>query len=153
MVTSKKKCLFCYQELNNTDFEYHEKCSKKLFGIINPPLLPYSLDDINKLAVEVVNKRLSVTGVQPKLSLSIAKDKHQNRVTISGLWGEYILKPPYNLYPHMPEIEDMTMHLASIAKIKTSEHGLIRLKSGELAYITKRFDRYKKNKIADKPAT
>ena len=40
------------------------------------------------------------------------------------------------------------MHLAELIKIKSAKHGLIRLKSGELAYITKRFDRNKGVKIA-----
>ena len=40
------------------------------------------------------------------------------------------------------------MHLASLAKIKTAKHSLIRLRSGELAYITKRFDRNRKGRIA-----
>lgn len=40
------------------------------------------------------------------------------------------------------------MHLASLVKIKTAQHCLIRLHSGELAYITKRFDRNNKDKIA-----
>ena len=48
----------------------------------------------------------------------------------------------------MPQNEDVTMHLANLVKIKTAQHCLIRLHSGELAYITKRFDRNKKDKIA-----
>lgn len=48
----------------------------------------------------------------------------------------------------MPQNEDVTMHLASLVKIKTAQHCLIKLASGELAYITKRFDRNKKEKIA-----
>ncbi len=42
----------------------------------------------------------------------------------------------------------MTIHLAEMVGIETSKHGLIRLKSGELAYLTKRFDRNKTEKIA-----
>jgi len=41
----------------------------------------------------------------------------------------------------MPEIEHLTMHLADLFKIETVPHGLIHLKSGELAYITRRIDR------------
>ena len=41
----------------------------------------------------------------------------------------------------MPEIEHLTMHLAGLFKIDTVPHGLIHLKSGELAYITRRLDR------------
>ena len=39
------------------------------------------------------------------------------------------------------------MNLAEISKIRTVEHSLIRLKSGQLAYITKRVDRNKKEKL------
>jgi serine/threonine-protein kinase HipA len=65
-----------------------------------------------------------------------------------GLWGGYILKPPTALYPQLPEVEDLSMHLAQIARIKTAPHSLIRLKSGNLAYVTKRIDRTKKGKLA-----
>lgn len=47
----------------------------------------------------------------------------------------------------MPQVEDLTMHLASVAKIKVVPHSLIRLQSGNLAYITKRLDRVKKEKL------
>jgi serine/threonine-protein kinase HipA len=45
-------------------------------------------------------------------------------------------------------VEDITMHLAAVAKIKTAPHSLIRLQSGNLAYVTKRVDRSKKGKLA-----
>jgi serine/threonine-protein kinase HipA len=63
------------------------------------------------------------------------------------MWGNFILKPPIEKYPEMPEIEDLTMHLAGLLKIKTAEHSLVRLASGEVAYITKRFDRISKGKL------
>lgn len=47
----------------------------------------------------------------------------------------------------MPGVEDLTMHLAEIAKINIVPHSLIRLKSGQLAYITKRIDRVDKQKL------
>ena len=37
------------------------------------------------------------------------------------------------------------MHMANLCKIKTVPHSLIRLKSGELAYLTKRIDRDNEN--------
>ena len=40
------------------------------------------------------------------------------------------------------------MHLAEVAGIHTAAHSLIRLSSGELAYITRRFDRQNGQKIA-----
>jgi serine/threonine-protein kinase HipA len=81
--------------------------------------------------------------------LHIDSDKDsadQKRFTIVDLWGTYILKPPTTHYLHLPEVEDLTMHLAQIAKISAVPHGLIRLKSGTLSYITKRIDRVKKEK-------
>ena len=52
-----------------------------------------------------------------------------------------MLKPPSPEYPRMPELEHATMRLASRAGIDTAPHGLVRLASGELAYIARRFDR------------
>jgi serine/threonine-protein kinase HipA len=102
------------------------------------------------LAMQVIQSQTSVTGVQPKLSLHLASAKEPNlakRFTIVGMWGGYILKPPSPNYPNMPEVEDLTMHLAHIAKIKVVPHSLIRLQSGNLAYITKRIDRVRKTKL------
>jgi len=62
-------------------------------------------------------------------------------LTLVGLWGEYILKPQSDDYAYMPEVEDVTMHLAKVFKMETAEHALIQTTTGELVYITKRFDR------------
>ncbi|HOY96684.1 MAG TPA: HipA domain-containing protein, partial [Catalimonadaceae bacterium] len=106
---------------------------------------------LEPLAKEVIQSRTAVTGVQAKLSLHITgnnKTGTDRRFTIVGLWGGYILKPPVAMYPELPEVEDVTMHLAQIAQIKTAPHSLIRLQSGNLAYITKRIDRIAKGKLA-----
>lgn len=146
-----KKCLYCYQPLTDQQLDLHATCSKKIFGEPNPPLLPYSETDLVPLAKEVIQSQTSVTGIQPKLSLHLTgskKEVNEKRFTIVGLWGGYILKPPTPLYPHLPEVEDLTMHLAQLANIKTAPHSLIRMASGNLAYITKRLDRQKKGKLA-----
>ncbi|MGE5497364.1 MAG: HipA domain-containing protein, partial [Syntrophothermus sp.] len=124
--------------------DFHEKCSKLFFGSKTPPVVEFELKDIETMALRVLGRHESVTGVQPKLSLDAeptGRNKKGRRLTIVGLWGNYILKPPLLKYPQMPEIEDLTMHLSQLLKIKTAEHSLIRIKSGELAYISKRFDR------------
>lgn len=115
-----------------------------------PPLLPYSENDMHELGLKIVQSQITITGVQPKLSLELTGEKKKNkpdRFTIVGLWGNYILKPPAEKYPQMPEVEDLTMHLAQLSKIETVPHSLIRLQSGRLAYITKRIDRTKEAKI------
>lgn len=141
------KCLICYQPLEE-GLSYHPKCSKKLFGTAAAPILDYSLDQMLDLGENVLRSQKTVTGVQPKLSLGIEKHRAQpDRFTIVGLWGQYILKPPSPHYANLPENEDLTMQLAEQSGIETVPHGLIPLKSGELAYITKRIDRTKAGKL------
>lgn len=142
------KCLYCYQPLNSVETDFHSKCSKKIFGTPTPPLIEYSNGQMKDLAKEVVQSQVTVPGVQAKLSFQIEQKRgKQSRFTLVGLWGNYILKPPTLQYANLPENEDLTMHLASIFKIATVPHSLIYLKSGELAYITKRIDRVKKQKL------
>jgi len=144
-----KQCLYCYKPLLNDEIDFHITCSKKIFGSNVVPELPYSEEDMQMLATEIIRSQISVTGVQAKLSLELIspKPKERKRFTIVGLWGGYILKPQTTDYPHLPEVEDLTMHLAELAKIKTVPHSLIRLNSGTLAYITKRLDRQGLKKI------
>lgn len=145
-----RRCLFCYQLVDENQMDFHPACSTRIFGQSIPPELPYEESQIRELAIHVVQSQVTVTGVQAKLSLSISpgdKKTEPKRFTIVGLWGAYILKPPAAKYPEMPEVESLTMHLANIAKIKVVPQSLIRLKSGHLAYITKRIDRIGKQKI------
>ncbi|MBC7485558.1 MAG: HipA domain-containing protein, partial [Cytophagaceae bacterium] len=144
------RCLYCYKPLTTSAHDFHAACSKKIFGIPVPPILPFEEKQLNELAEEVIKNHTAVTGVQPKLSLHLVDSEDKNatkRFTIVGLWGGYILKPSTPNYPELPEVEDLTMHLATVAKIKVVPHSLIRLQSGNLAYITKRIDRIKKKKI------
>ncbi|HPF94490.1 MAG TPA: HipA domain-containing protein, partial [Tenuifilaceae bacterium] len=145
-----ERCLYCYQPLESNEEYLHKKCSKKIFGQAIPPILPYSEMQMEELAVQVLKSKMTVTGVQPKISLHITSGENKNepkRFTIVGLWGGYILKPPTEYYPELPEVEDLTMHLAEIAKIKTVPHSLIKFQTGSLAYITKRVDRVNGEKL------
>lgn len=123
--------------------DYHPRCAKKLFGSPKVPLLSYTRDNIEELALQVLESSTSVTGVQPKLSLDINRGgkNEPDKLTIVGLWGNYILKPQSPVYKAMPELEDLTMRLAELSGIATAVHGLIRMADGELAYITRRMDR------------
>jgi serine/threonine-protein kinase HipA len=145
----KLKCLYCYKKLQPDEVDFHPACSKKMFGKTIPPELPYTEDQMFELAEKVIRSQSVVTGAQPKLSLELSTRAEKNvpqRFTIVGLWGNYILKPPSVRFPSLPEIEDVTMHLADGTGIAAVPHSLIRLKSGNLAYITKRIDRIKKEK-------
>jgi len=146
------RCLYCYDKITDEEEikqEFHQRCSMKFFGSKIPPRIEYSQSDMLELAKKVVKSQKTLTGVQPKLSLGrkkMTENSNIERFTIVGLWGQYILKPQTELYKELPEIEDLTMHLAESVKINTVPHSLIRLKSGEFAYLTKRVDRSKKSK-------
>lgn len=143
------KCLYCYKELNADETDFHKACSKHFFGSATPPLLPLNKEQLEILAKEIIVKSVAVTGVQPKLSLQLEKTRNEApRLTLVGLYGDYILKPSSEQYPCLPENEDLTMHLAEVAGIRTAAHSFIRLSSGELAYITRRFDRQNGQKTA-----
>lgn len=143
------KCLYCYKELNANETDFHKACSRQFFASATPPLLSLNKEQLETLAKEIILKSIAVTGVQPKLSLQLEKTRNETpRLTLVGLYGDYILKPPSEQYPCLPENEDLTMHLAEAAGIRTAAHSLIRLSSGELAYITRRFDRQNGQKIA-----
>jgi len=142
------RCLYCYKLLEENEIDFHKKCSKKFFGQTVPPELLYTESMLEELGLQVIKSQMAVTGAQPKLSLDIEPGNNlPKRFTIVGLWGTYILKPPYSIYPQLPEVEDLTMHLANIAKINVVPHSLIRLQSGNLSYITKRIDRHKKIRL------
>lgn len=135
------RCLYCYKELAEGEQDFHKGCAKKFFGMTEAPELPYSLDELDTLAAQIIQSQTTLTGVQAKLSLHLDKHEGSKRLTIVGLWGDYIFKPQTQLYRTLPENEDLTMHLAEIAKMKVVPHTLIRLKDGTLGYLTKRVDR------------
>ena len=143
----KNKCLYCYEPLDGSS-DFHEKCAKQFFGLAEAPKLTHTLNEMSELAKQVVERSVAVPGVQPKLSMSMIKDKtvgQENRLTVVGaLGGNYIFKPPSDAFPEMPENEHVTMRIAEAFGIKVVESSLIRLGSGELSYITKRIDRTNK---------
>lgn len=143
------KCLYCYKELEEGQKDFHPGCARKFFGTSDAPLLEYRLEDLDALAAQVIQAQTSLTGVQPKLSLNLHKHEGSNRLTIVGLWGDFIFKPQTDAYPELPENEDLTMHLAEAARIKVVPHSLIHLADGSLGYITRRIDRTKKGEKID----
>jgi len=145
----KNKCLYCYKQIEQ-DRDFHEKCSLEFFGTERPPEIEYSLNQMDELAKNVVERSIAVPGVQAKLSMSLVKetkDKSDARLTVVGaLGGQYIFKPPSDKIPEMPENEHVTMRIAEAFGIRVVPSSLIRLSSGELSYITKRVDRSKDGK-------
>ena len=143
------RCLYCYKELGEGHKDFHPNCARKFFGTADAPLLEYRREDLDALAAQVIQAQTSLTGVQPKLSLNLYKHEGSNRLTIVGLWGDFIFKPQTDTYPELPENEDLTMHMAEVARIKVVPHSLIRLADSTLGYITHRIDRTKKGEKID----
>lgn len=135
------KCLYCYRPLETGEKDFHAKCARKFFGTEKVPVLDYTCEDLEKLAIQVIKDQTSLTGVQPKLSLHLNEQEGSQRLTIVGLWGGFICKPQTIQFAQMPEAEDLTMHLAELAKIDAVPHTLMRMADNSLCYLTKRIDR------------
>ena len=105
----------------------HTACIKKFFGTTTLPVLDYTTEQLDQLALQIIQEQTSLTGVQPKLSLHLKEHEGCKRLTIVGLWGGYICKPQTSQYEMMPEVEDLTMHLAEVARIEVVPHTLMRM--------------------------
>lgn len=150
MTRATRRCFYCRGHWSG-EGDYHPRCSKRFFGTKLPPLLDYKLDEMEKLAAKVLRSHSAIPGVQSKISVDLEKDigpGKAGRLILVGLWGRFILKPPSRKYKHLPEIEEATMHLAESAGLPVVPNALIRLASGDTAYITRRIDRSESGKSA-----
>ena len=134
-------CLYCYRPLLKGEKDMHTACIKKFFGTTTLPVLDYTTEQLDQLALQIIQDQTSLTGVQPKLSLHLNEHEGSKRLTIVGLWGGYICKPQTLQYEMMPEVEDLTMHLAEVARIEVVPHTLMRMADDTLCYLTRRIDR------------
>ncbi|HRN41445.1 MAG TPA: HipA domain-containing protein, partial [Vicingus sp.] len=142
------KCLICYKPLSPQETDYHVKCIARVFGVKQIPEFDIDEKKLSDYAKKIIGANRAITGVQPKLSLWLEETKKSIRFTIVNDKSNYIIKPQSETYLSLPENEDLCMHLANELGIEVAIHSLVRLKSGKLAYITKRFDRDKTNKIS-----
>jgi serine/threonine-protein kinase HipA len=136
-------CLICTE---NTDGEqrYHKNCLKNLFGTYEVPKIDFNLSDISIEAQKMAGK-LSISGVQPKISVKL--NKNNNKIEMVSETGEYILKPQSQSFYHLPENEFTCTILAKKMGIDVPGVALMELKDGSFAYIVKRFDRDRGEKI------
>src|SRR3989338_6613767 len=110
--------------------------SKKMFGMDLLPEILLSLQDIPLKAQEIVGK-MSISGVQPKLSMKL--DKSKSELVFTATAGEYILKPQIQQFTHIPENENCCMDIAENLDIQVPPHCLLQLTDKSLAYVIKRF--------------
>lgn len=115
-----------------------------MFGVSGQPIIEFGLQDIPLKAQEMAGK-LSISGVQPKLSVKLEKKSNSLIPVAEG--GEFILKPQNFAFLNIPENEQCCMDIAEKFGIDVPPHCLLPLKDGALAYIVKRFDRKEGIKI------
>lgn len=104
--------------------------------------LDLSAADLRQEAMRRAAK-ISIQGVQPKLSAKLVPSKSQFEIVDVG--GTYILKPPSEIWPELPANEALTMTLAKTIGLDTPLHGLVYNKDKDLIYFVRRFDRFNKN--------
>jgi serine/threonine-protein kinase HipA len=126
---------------------YSEKGLKLLSPVLKSlSLLNFSAEELRAEAMIRATK-MSIQGVQPKLS-AVLNIKH-GCFDIVDKNGRFILKPQHHIFPELPQNEDLTMRMASIAGIEVPLHGMVYSKDHSLTYFIRRFDRKgQKDKIA-----
>ena len=136
-------CLCCGNPLpdGGSPHTWHSRCSQAFFGTTKMPQLEISSESLELVAQQAVSAGQTVTGVQRKLSIHLSRDGRDHRLTLVGYPAGFILKPVSPEYPRLPEFEYLTMSMAQEIGISTVPHGLITMKDGTRAYITRRIDR------------
>lgn len=119
---------------------------RKVFGIDREPYIDLTLAGVSLKAQEMVGK-MSISGVQPKLSVKLADRTGDPHLEVTGEGGQYILKPQVQAFANLPENEELCMTIAEDMGIDVPAHCLVHLKDKSLAYVVKRFDRKGRRKI------
>ncbi len=136
------KCLLSYNSIKSG--EYDTQALKKLSPSLKEmKIFPYSTKEQQIESAKRASK-MSIQGVQEKLSVILSVAEGIFKIVDTG--GTYIIKPQNDRFEQLPENEDLTMHLASIAGITVPTHGLVRSTDNQLSYFIKRFDRYGRGK-------
>jgi len=139
--------LFCPSTLTEGNTSYSRSAVQRLFSNHKVAhVLPYdSPSSYELMAGSYLENRtsISIAGAQEKYSLVLEKNKL--RLAQAGESGQYLLKPIPTLGRNrhgMPANEHVTMQIArQVFQIETAENGIIFFQNGEMAYLTKRFDR------------
>ena len=89
--------------------------------------------------VRMRSDRMSIQGVQPKLSAVLSLKKSAFELVDRG--GRFILKPNPLEYEEVPANEALTMRMAVAVGIEVPVHGLLAALDGSWVYFVKRYDR------------
>lgn len=138
---------YCYSTLQPLNYEGFSPVARKSLHSNRQKKFPFMLGFTRADLALPVNERKgehqSISGVQDKVQL----DYDGTNLNIVEKGGTFILKPiPSNpsakFKDDIPANEHLTMQIArQIFGIDTAVNACVRFKDGELAYLTKRFDR------------
>lgn len=130
----KRGCPLCLGKLADGE-NHHEGCARRVFGL---PSVPTLREGSEELTEAIVTQGQKLSGAQPKLLVSLDPEEAILQPTPDG---RYLLKPQSPKYRNVPENEHLTMCLARCCGLRTAEAVLVALDDGQLAYVTRRFDR------------
>ena len=131
-------CFICLEDVTGEE-RYHPECLEALFGTKNFPMFEVELSKLYSLAAAKMAGKMSISGAQEKVSLTLSSDRNALEVASTG--GRYILKPETSRFSSVPQNEQLTMLLARLVGIEVPPFGLVRLKDDANAYIIKGCDR------------
>ncbi len=127
--------------------DYDARTLRIMFGKPIRPTIPISLDEISIEARKLAGQ-LSISGVQPKLSVRLEGKK----LLPVARDGQFILKPQTQDFPELPQNEYLCMQMGRRFGLNTAPCLLLELADGSPAYLVKRFDRFKKGRRIGKLA-
>jgi serine/threonine-protein kinase HipA len=101
----------------------------------------FSRPDYNQVKLSAQAARLSISGIQTKMSLAL----RAGRLEMTETRGQYILKPiPHGEFQRLEAVpinEHVTMQIArQLFGISVADNALVKFADGEPAYLVRRFD-------------
>jgi serine/threonine-protein kinase HipA len=109
-----------------------------LFDTPRAPSIEIDPEQLHLFGLQMAG-RVSVSGVQSKLALSLSNDRSTMRV-VAGKTN-YLLKPQTTEYPDLPQNEHLTMCIARLLGLQIPTLGLVELSNASTALVIRRFDR------------
>lgn len=124
-----------------------DRLLRAMFGKPVRPTITISRQEIALEARKLAGK-LSISGVQPKLSMRLEGDL---LVPVASE-GQFILKPQTQEFEELPQNEAVCMAMGSRFGLATAVCMLMPLADGSPALLVKRFDRFRKGRRMEKLA-
>jgi serine/threonine-protein kinase HipA len=120
--------------------QWHQACARRLFGAGVIPTFDLDFEHLAEAGLVLLGAGKGIPGVQTKLSVD-RDATNPRRLTVVGMAGRLIVKPPAAEYPYLPENEAFCMELAGRLGLPAAAHGLVYGPDGRLHYLSRRFDR------------